>query len=260
MDLAARRQPDPLVQVGHLRQTGVVGADQVITFAPDHQGGVAQAVALVEEVAQPFVARPIGDLKDREILVGHVGERGAAFIDHLRIAEDRADLGVPIEELDLALQAPGHEQVVGVQDRDVLAAGPPQAPVQGDAGAAVGRQHLEADARVGDRADRLDRAVGRPVVGDDDLEVLERLLEHAGEALAHVGRVPVAGDDHADARRGVRGRGAQCDGPPSPQSIASQMRWASSSVRPPKNGRQSTCVDRRVATGSWSGWAEGRCR
>ncbi len=91
------------------------------------------------------------------------------------------------------------QQVVGVDERQELAPRSTHAGVAGRAEPAVGTGE-ELDARVaadvvqGDRA----RAVRRPVVDEQDLEVLERLGEDGVEALPEVGLDVVEGDDHAD--------------------------------------------------------------
>ena len=59
-------------------------------------------------------------------------------------------------------------------------------------------EDLEPDTRIDKAADDVGGAVGRTVVGHDDLEILERLIEDAADGLADIVGVIVRFDDDGD--------------------------------------------------------------
>ena len=201
VDVVAHAHAYPLVQVGHLRQPGVVQAHVLVDLAAQQRRGVAQGVALVEEVAQPLVAAAVGLVEDGVVLVRGVVEGLALLVDEAGPAEDGADLRVVLQEVDLAPQLAGQEQVVGIEHGDVAAPRAAQGVVHGQAGAAVLRKGVQVDAGVAQGGDVLGGGVGGAVVGDEDFQVVDALAQRAAQAVLHEGGVVVAGHHHADQGR-----------------------------------------------------------
>ena len=89
--------------------------------------------------------------------------------------------------------------VVAVQEGDVGAGGDRDPGVARRAHAAV-VQVQYSQPRVVELAQGGPRAVGRPVVGHDDLEVLEALGKHAADRLEDGSLALIRGDDDAEER------------------------------------------------------------
>ena len=126
-------------------------------------------------------------------------------------AAEGLHLRVGLEVLDLHLELGRVPEIVGVEKGEVarIGRGGSGAPIAGAGGAAAGAGQ-DPEPRVLDRPDAGERAVGRAVVDDDQLEVGQRLGEHRlcrrdDEPLGVVG-----GDDYADEhwRPGLRPKGA----------------------------------------------------
>src|SRR5690606_26977466 len=92
-------------------------------------------------------------------------------------------------------------QVVGVEDRDVPAARERDSPVERVERVLVFLV-MVADPRVGETVDDLGRAVGRAVVDDHQLEIVQALAEYAVDGGLDESRVVVRGHHHRDGRRG----------------------------------------------------------
>ena len=111
---------------------------------------------------------------------------------------------MPIEEVDLPFELCRIELVIRREHRDVFTGGVLNAVID-RVRLVVEAIEEELDARIlaGVAAQDIDRAIGRRVVGDDDLEVLIGLRQGALDGPANESFVVVGGDDDADARQGV---------------------------------------------------------
>lgn len=139
MDVVAHAGADPLVEVGHLGQPGVVEVDGLVDLAAQQGRGGGVALPWSKWAAQPLVAAAVGLVKDGVVFVGGVVEGLAVVVDEGGPAEHGADVGVLLQVLQLALSC-REEQVVGVEDGDVAPAGAADGVVHGDAGATVLRE------------------------------------------------------------------------------------------------------------------------
>jgi hypothetical protein len=127
-------------------------------------------------------------------------------VDDVAPAGHERDVGVAVvrEHGDLALETRRIEQVVvaeelgegGARHRDGAV------PVAGGAERAL--VAYEADARVAEAFDDVRGAVGRAVVGHDQLEVVERLRERRLDRPADPPRMVVGGDADRDGGRHSR--------------------------------------------------------
>ena len=106
------------------------------------------------------------------------------------------------DSLHLRLESPGQRHIVRVEARDVATGGPFQTPVERrrEAQLLPIREHREP--RVGERGEQRRRLVGRRVVDDDQLEVAERLPEHALDRGRQIEGVVVDGQEDRDERHG----------------------------------------------------------
>ena len=96
----------------------------------------------------------------------------------------------------------GRDGVVGVDERQELAARVLDPEVAGDALPGVGLlEERDAAVVLGDPVNDVAGAVGRTVVDHDDLEVVQRRGQQAVEALPDVGLDVVGRHDHAQGRR-----------------------------------------------------------
>src|SRR5665213_767636 len=120
------------------------------------------------------------------------------FADLHRNAEHGRHVRTVAKECDLRLEPAGQRQVVGVENRNELAARAAHRRVHRCGHAAVGFKTLEPDALVGEAPHDLGRAIGGPVVGYEQLEVGERLVEHALHRLTDVCRMLVRLHRHRD--------------------------------------------------------------
>ena len=166
-------------------QVVVLGVDPLFAIAQPgrgveavgahHHRGVADAAA-VEQVGQ--VEAPLTDVE--------LEQRNANVVAKGRHAAARqVDVGVRLHIGELPRQAFGVHHVVGVHAGDVAAPRLVERAVE--RGHVVVTAPYQADARVGIRGHDRRAVVLRPVVDDDELEVLERLGQHTVDALAQVG-------------------------------------------------------------------------
>ena len=163
-----------------------------------------KAVALEVEAPEPLVPRTIGLLEDRAVEVGRFRQVPILFVNDTGLRKDSGDIWTPIQKVDLPLQLRRKELVVRRQYRDVVTRGLLNAMID-CVRLVVEAVEEKLDARVlaGVAAQDIDGAIGRRVVGDDDLEVLIGLRQGALDGPANKSFVVVGGDDDADARQGV---------------------------------------------------------
>ncbi len=165
-------------------QVVVLGVDPLFAIAQPgrrvealgahHHRGVADAAA-VEQVGQ--VEAPLADVE--------LEQRGADVVAKGRHATTRqVDVGMRLHIGELPRQALGVHHVVGVHAGDVAAPRLVERAVE--RGHVVVTAPYQPDARVGIRGCDRRAVVLRPVVDDDELEVLERLGQHTVDALAQV--------------------------------------------------------------------------
>ncbi len=123
----------------------------------------------------------------------------------VEVGDSRAHDGrmrVGAKPLDLTLEPLGQRDVVRVEAGDVLAARFVEPAVErgGETALPVVAQHGEA--RVVDLREHGGRLVGRRVVDREQLEVAERLAQHAVDGLAQKARVVVNGEEDGHERHG----------------------------------------------------------
>jgi hypothetical protein len=106
--------------------------------------------------------------------------------------------GVGLQVVDLALEAGGVAEVVGVEPGDVGGAGQGQGNVEGRGEAEITGIGVQAQARIADGLEESAGAVGGGVVDDDELEVGQGLGKDAGDGVENVGPLVVGGDDDGD--------------------------------------------------------------
>src|SRR5437867_12487471 len=159
---------------------------------------MAETISSEEEIIKPFKAGAVG--LNKLILATIIL---ALFIDEHRVAEDRADVLVLIEEGGLFSQFVRQENIVRAQHRDVLSAGLLETIVGGDTCAAVLRETEQPNSRVFELLNDVHGSVGGAIIGDDDFEVRSALVQHALDSLTHKPFVIVRRDDHRNPRRGA---------------------------------------------------------
>ena len=216
--LPGHEHPDPHVEILQVRQPQVVGAGRLVGLPADHRGGRADRVVVEEEEPQPCPPGEIGEAQRQGEVVEGL-RRETRLVHRPRHPEDEPDIGMRVEEADLPPQAPGECPIVGIEDREEASPRPRHGGVHRRRDAPVLEVTFEADARIGEATQDLCGAVGRAVVGDDDLEILEGLGEHALDRLSDIGRVLVGFHQHRDGggrprRRRQEGRQRGGIGPP----------------------------------------------
>ena len=115
----------------------------------------------------------------------------------LEIGEDGVDLGVFLEEGQLALQLVRLPLVVGVQERDEVAGGELHPGVPRGRHAGV-RAYDVLQARILDGLQTIRRIVGRPIVHHEDVEIGVGLSERARDRAHDDVSAVVRGDDDGD--------------------------------------------------------------
>ena len=107
------------------------------------------------------------------------------------------------QALDLALEAFGQRDVVGVEPRDIASAGEVEPAVERgcEAGLMLVPEHPEP--LVGDRVEQRRRPIAGGVVDNDQLEIVQRLFEHAFDREADEALVVVDGEEDGHERHRV---------------------------------------------------------
>jgi hypothetical protein len=115
---------------------------------------------------------------------------------------DNRNARLLLDALDLPLQSVGDGDVVRVEARDVTTLRDVEPAVQRrrQTGLLGIAHHVQAG--IADLGEQLRRRIGRSVVDDDQLEVGQRLSEHALHRLADEAGVVVDGHEHGDERHG----------------------------------------------------------
>ena len=104
------------------------------------------------------------------------------------------EFGVIVEKGQLALEAIGMHDVVGVHDEDPLGGGELDGSVEGVGRAGVGlAEDFDAGIGLGKRLGDGERVVGRAVVDDDEFEVGPGLTESAGNGVVEEGLSVIGG-------------------------------------------------------------------
>ena len=174
----------PEVDVARDRQRRLVATARVVGGAV-HRGGRRDDVVAAEE--QHVEQRPAAEL------AGRPGARLAAVgVDDDRVAVRDAGVGMRVEHGHRARQPVGQADVVVAELGDDLAARVLDQRVVRRHQADVGVEPHDAQARRGEPVEHLLRGGARAVVDHDDLVVVVRLLEAAGQRLRQVGG-PVIG-------------------------------------------------------------------
>ena len=127
-----------------------------------------------------------------------MGQRVPVLVDQRAPAEHHADFGPVAEERELLFELGRLPGVVGVEERDELAAAQTDAEVLRPRLAELVGADV-ADATVGEeRPHRVGRVVGRAVVDDDEFPVRERLREHRLDRDRQEPGVVLRGHDDGD--------------------------------------------------------------
>lgn len=163
---------------------------EVARVARDGHVGEPREQAIEEPSGEPLHRGLAGSMA--ALRIGHVNAvtpRGDKIADHLR----------------RVLQ-------VGVDEDDGIALGAVKAGGRGHLVPEVAAEGEELDTRVaaGERTDRRERAVGAPVIHEDDLVIIGTLAEHGVETLVQRGDIALlveGGDHNADRQRGGAGFG-----------------------------------------------------
>src|SRR5579862_935246 len=120
MYLESMQHTDPHLEVGNLRQRGVVQAYRVVASATYEYTRVAKHIAEKEEVTEPFGARPVSYSKRIAIKRRFIGQRVSITVNERGITKNGTDVRVGVEERDLLLQLARQKKIVGVQDCNVF--------------------------------------------------------------------------------------------------------------------------------------------
>ncbi len=97
-------QTNPHVQVGHLRQPGVVQTDTLINLPPNQRCWVTERISLIKQITQPLVARAVGGVKDGVVFVAGIMEGLALLVDEGGPAKDSGNVSVLLQKRHLAVQ------------------------------------------------------------------------------------------------------------------------------------------------------------
>jgi hypothetical protein len=171
----------------------VVAAERAHDLGAHHNRAVRDPVAPAQPAAQRLSVG--GRVDDAELR--------AARVDPARAARDERHVRVGVEKRDLALEALGRAQIVGVHARHITPARQLEAPVQRARDAEILVVLDAPDPVVAVAGDQRSAAIGRPVVHDEQLEVRKGLGEHAVDRAGEVAlRVPDR-KHHADLRHPV---------------------------------------------------------
>jgi hypothetical protein len=103
---------------------------------------------------------------------------------------------MPLQDLELPLQSVRGPQVIGIEEREILAAGEAEAMIAGCGGAGVGLPHVAHPLPVGGHP--RGRVVPGAVVDDEDLVGRATLGQGALHRLNQQRAAVVGGDDDAD--------------------------------------------------------------
>ena len=149
-------------------------------------------------------------------------------------ASDDCDAGVGAQVRELLLEPVRQRDVVGVEPRDVRAAGEIQRAVE-RAGepqrVVVANDH---EPRIVEGLENRGRPVARAVVDDDQLEILDRLAQDARDGVAQVALAVLHREENRDERSGLRAHGRTDDSlPPRGRGLA-DLRSHPRDGRPPR--------------------------
>ncbi|GAB3993174.1 hypothetical protein GCM10029992_04170 [Glycomyces albus] len=178
-----------------------VGKPRPVEVRNSRRETLVQGVGVVDDLGPLLEGEAAGVDRGPLGQVGQLADLDLAGVADLLVL-DEDDVELPVrggDGLDDAVDGPGPQLVVGVDEPHVVAGGLGQPEVAGRSGAGVLRGRDDAQARIGGRVAIGDRArtVGRAVVGDDDLEPVPAAAEDAVQASSEVFLGFVDGDDDA---------------------------------------------------------------
>jgi hypothetical protein len=208
---ASRQQPAQNERLGEIRQPRDGGeSDPEIVVLRDHEARVVAAHRLYVAAAHGHSGvhhrvAPDQRASQGAVVLGWADDAHVAAlgIDLARRASQDADLGVGVEKRDLAREPLGQRDVVGIEPREDWRPGQLQRRVQRAREPRV-RPPLDPEAAIGDSAQQLGRRIRRAVVEHDELEIIERLSQHAPNRVLHPRSAVVHSHEHRNARRDHR--------------------------------------------------------
>ncbi len=131
-----------------------------------------------------------------------VGRPDHAVDEQVRRRPEQHGRRVRLQIRDLAGEAVGVTQIIGIERGDIAASRCSDPGVARQHGAAIDRHRHQPDARIGPARNAGTRRVGRAVVDDDHLEIDERLRGEAVERGGQQGCAIIHRHDDADDRIG----------------------------------------------------------